>query len=175
MKSRFWLGAIAPLGIFAAIVLSGDRTLADSTCPKDLEPLIARMLPELPGYINRVTARSQTTNDPLARSTVLVAGRPEFQAIELDRDPPENVRQVFITTLERTYTTDKIHQLQHFHWLFLTQAENGDWWLVTMFSSLDTARDNIVTPPRETSSSAIASGIRDWLRDCRASGDEEMR
>ncbi|MGC9503785.1 hypothetical protein [Baaleninema sp.] len=166
MKSRRWRGSIELLGVLAALFLSGDRTLAETSCPRDLEPLIDRMLPELPGYINRVTARSRGTDDP--HSTVIVVGRPEFQEIELDRTPPENVHQVFITTLERTYTPNRIHHLQHFHWLFLTQAENGDWWLVTIFSSLDTASDNIVTPPRETSSSAIASGIRNWLRDCRA-------
>ncbi|MCC5899212.1 MAG: hypothetical protein JJU32_15025 [Phormidium sp. BM_Day4_Bin.17] len=138
------------------------------SCPTALEPLIEEMLPELPGYMNRVLRRSQRVQAPRNnRTTVLVAGNPEFEPLPLDEPIPEGVEQVFITTLERTPHEDTSVKLQHFHWLFLSQNEEG-WWLVSLFSSLgDYPEPGIVSPPRESSQGAVGQAVQTWLRDCR--------
>ncbi|MBO9997732.1 MAG: hypothetical protein J7641_01790 [Cyanobacteria bacterium SID2] len=165
MKFQHFVGSIA---ILATLAFSSGRSLADTVCPTELEPLIGQMLPDLPSYINRSLARSRISDNSIASSTVLVAGNPEFEPIPLSQDTPENVHQVFMTTLERTYTDRESIELQHFHWLFLVRGEDG-WWLVTMFSSLGSYPDRgIVTPPEDSSQGAVAAGIRMWLRDCRA-------
>lgn len=137
-------------------------------CPTALEPVIEEMLPELPGYVNRVLRRSQDVQGPPShRTTVLVAGNPDFEPLPLDEPIPEDVEQVFITTLERTHSGGETGEIQQFHWLFLTQNEEG-WWLVSMFSSLgDYPEPGIVSPPRESSQGAVGQAVQTWLRDCR--------
>ncbi|USR90441.1 hypothetical protein NEA10_16605 [Phormidium yuhuli AB48] len=152
-----------------AILLSwGLLASPTQACPAALEPLIEEMLPDLPGYMNRVLRRSQTVQAPRShRTTVLVAGNPEFEPLPLNQPIPEGVEQVFITTLERTPYDNTSVKLQHFHWLFLSQNEEG-WWLVSLFSTVgDYPQLGIVSPPRESSQGAVGQAIQTWLRDCR--------
>lgn len=142
------------------------------TCPTEIEPLVRAMLPELPGYINRILRRSRTVTDPRGdrapASYVLLAGQPDFEPLPLNRTPPEGVQQVFLTTLERTYGDRQYQELQYFHWFFLSQNAEG-WWLVSAFSSLGGYPESgVVTPPRESSQGAVARAVQTWLRDCRA-------
>jgi hypothetical protein len=152
------------------------------TCPATLEPLVTQMIADLPGYANRVIQRTNQTYVPYY---VIVAGNPQFEPLplgpgrtpgpgstlpDLERSPdapsPE-VRQAFLTTLERNYLDPTGLVLEGYHWLFLTRAEDG-WRLVTIFSQ--TRRllpGEPPTPPQESSDSAIAQAIRLWLRDCR--------
>ncbi|MEO1374951.1 MAG: hypothetical protein AAFW70_11635, partial [Cyanobacteria bacterium J06635_10] len=59
-------------------------------------------------------------------------------------------------------------QLQGFHWLFLTKTENG-WRMAMMYSQTGGyPKQKPPTPPRDSSNSAVAQGIKTWLRDCRA-------
>ncbi|NJN20175.1 MAG: hypothetical protein HC812_01910 [Leptolyngbya sp. RL_3_1] len=87
--------------------------------------------------------------------TVLVAGRAEFEPLDIsdrlfdsDRYDPEAIQQVFFTTLERQYTETEPVQIQQFHWLFLTQADDG-WRVVLMFSRLGVVGDQ-PRPPTPT-------------------------
>lgn len=153
----------------------------DATCPTDLEALIALLLRDLPSYANRVSQRAYieefriTDNIP---GTIILAGRPEYQSIELPSreytaEQADGTSQVFFTTLERQYAADKAVDLQHYYWLFLTQTEAG-WRFVLLFSSLShPPTHEPPTPPQDASQGVVARAIRLWLRDCQA-GDVEM-
>jgi hypothetical protein len=67
-----------------AIALNG------STCPENLEALIGQMLPDLPGYANRVLRREPTLDQrgatresPFLKIYVITAGNPEFEPLPL--------------------------------------------------------------------------------------------
>jgi hypothetical protein len=143
---------------------------------QSLETLTTHLWLDLPSYANRVTQRSRR----LSRSVdifpyVLVAGKPEFQPLPLNPNidtankyESEGVEQVFFTTLERQYLNKKSVELQQFHWLFLTKTKNG-WSVVTMFTKTgEYPVKPPIAPARESSSSAIAQGVKLWLRDCEA-------
>ena len=168
-------------------------------CPADYETLVTTLLRDLPSYANRVAARgfrpSRTipaanipaATDPdqsplipaspaAAVGTMIVASQPDFEPLDLtDRafgsglDTESDLRQVFFTTLERQYLSDQAVSLQHFHWLFLVQSEDG-WRAVLLYSSLGSypAADGRLTPPQESSQGIIGQAVRLWLRDCRA-------
>lgn len=154
-------------------------------CPNDLSTLIQPLLRDLPSYANRVIQRSRLRGVNYESSYVLLAGRPEFEPLPLGQGRSEQAsssgsgekpagsseddpRQVFITTLERNYSSGQAVQLQHYHWLFLTKTESG-WRLAMMFSRLGTyPAGNQPLPPRDNSNGAIAQAISTWLRDCRA-------
>lgn len=145
-------------------------------CPSDLENLTKVMLRDLPGYANRVSQRAfdriqtRTSNVP---GYVIIASQPEFAPLTLgpgvyepstyDNDDPY---QIFFTTLERQYVQGRAVQLQHYHWLFLTQTNSG-WRLALMFSRTGTYPTiQPPTPPRDSSQGVIAQAIRIWLNDC---------
>lgn len=164
------------------------------TCPENLEALIGQMLPELPGYANRVLRRSPPGNQTDPKIYVIIAGNPEFAPLPLapgrsatgrppsqenslpsgedsqtpySRRPTPNddPQQVFITTLERQYRGNQVVQIRRYHWLFLTKTNQG-WRLALMFSRMGLNRPNEpLTPPEESSDSFMAEAIRLWLRD----------
>lgn len=147
-----------------------------ATCPAHLEDLVSLLLRDLPSYANRVSQRSyiqdfRVTDD--IPGTMILAGRPEYQSIQLPAGEytatqDDTTSQVFFTTLDRQYVTNKAVDLQHYYWLFLTQTEAG-WRLVLLFSSLGNApSDQPPTPPRDASQGVVARAIRLWLRDCQA-------
>jgi hypothetical protein len=147
-----------------------------AACPDQLEELITLLLRDLPSYANRVTQRAYieafrlTANLP---GTIILAGHPDYQPIELTAreylpHQDDTTSQVFFTTLERQYVSNKVVDLQHYYWLFLTQTESG-WRLVLLFSSLgQTPPGQPPTPPQDASQGVIARAIRLWLRDCQA-------
>lgn len=147
-------------------------------CPQDLETLTTALLRDLPGYANRVARSSLGVNEGVAGfGTILVAGRPEFEPIDFslrtfsDRPDTEDeaIHQVFFTTLERQYTNTEALLLEQYHWLFLTEGEDG-WRLALMFSRLAVEESSArpPTPPRESSEGIIGQAVQRWLRDCRA-------
>lgn len=157
---------------------------SSTTCPEDIEILMAAMLRDLPGYANRVAYRSLAITEDLAGfGTILIAGRAEFVPLDItdltfgatatgeDSEPPAmtDIQQAFLTTLERQYTATDYTLLEQYHWLFLTQAEDG-WRLALMFSRLAIDEPSIrpPTPPRESSEGIIGQAVQLWLRDCRA-------
>ncbi|BAU10415.1 hypothetical protein LEP3755_08990 [Leptolyngbya sp. NIES-3755] len=141
-------------------------------CPKEVEPLVQALLPDLPGYANRVSVRSRLGTIRLPRNSVLLAGRPEFQPLPLNSNRPNDptLKQAFITTLEREIVSGKAIDIQQFHWLFLTQTSEG-WQLALMFTRIGTTTpDQPITPPRDSRDGAIGQAIQLWLRDCNAQG-----
>ncbi|MEO1093524.1 MAG: hypothetical protein AAFX01_01325 [Cyanobacteria bacterium J06638_28] len=149
-----------------------------TACPRDVEILTAGLLRDLPGYANRVARRSLGLNEDIVGfGTVLVAGRAEFEPLDItprtfsdpDINSQETIQQVFFTTLERQYSGTEVLNLEHYHWLFLTEAEDG-WRLALMFSRVVVDDDSIrpPTPPRESSEGITGQAVRLWLRDCRA-------
>ncbi|NJL38263.1 MAG: hypothetical protein HC899_17105 [Leptolyngbyaceae cyanobacterium SM1_4_3] len=147
-----------------------------ATCPEEVESLTAMLLRDLPSYANRVSQRARNRERSLDVSGyVLLAGQPEFEPLSLGpgeytptalEDTPT---QVFFTTLERQYVSGEAVQFQHYHWLFLTQAESG-WRFVLMLSQIGSPPDEPPSPPTDTSNGVIGRAIQIWLRDCR-SGD----
>ncbi|MBD2070170.1 hypothetical protein H6F93_22090 [Leptolyngbya sp. FACHB-671] len=144
------------------------------TCPDDLESLTAMLLRDLPSYANRVSQRARNRERSLdVFGYVLLAGRPEFEPLSLGPGeytqiaPEDDPDQVFFTTLERQYVTGEVVQFQHYHWLFLTQAESG-WRFVLMLSQIGSPSDEPPSPPTDTSNGVIGRAIQTWLRDCRA-------
>lgn len=150
----------------------------------ELEPLVNRLIVDLPSYANRVIQRSRSVGVTEGLSYVIIAGIPEYEPLPLGpgRSPKsassdigepveqssDEPRQVFITTLERNYATGTLVELQHYHWVFLTKTQSG-WRLAMMFSRLGAyPAGNPRLPPRDSSNGVIAQAINTWLRDCRA-------
>lgn len=150
---------------------------ARSACPNDLDKLITLLIRDLPAYANRTSQRafnSERSVNPL--SYVIIAGKPEAASLSLGpgeylptasaTDP--SLRQMFITTLRRSYTADRSIELQEYHWLFLTQAQDG-WRMAMMFSQIGTyPAGQPPSPPRESTEGSIGQAVNLWLRDCRA-------
>lgn len=157
-------------------------------CNKDtnIEILIAQLMVDLPSYANRILQRSRQLDSKAVFGSVILAGRPEFEPlplkpteiitnagkINISGNPAniesDNIRQVFITTLERQYISNKIIHIQEYHWLFFTKTNSG-WQLVMMFSRTGSYPQNQpISPPRDSSYGVIAEAIRNWLRDCQA-------
>ncbi|NJK28360.1 MAG: hypothetical protein HC925_07675 [Coleofasciculaceae cyanobacterium SM2_3_26] len=156
----------------------GESVKRDRTpCPKDLDTLVAQMLPELHTYINREIQRAQRPAEDTI-TTVILAGKPEFAPLPLPtprsllgesaitiENPPE---QVFLTTLEWQYMRDRTVRLQKYHWLFFVPA-GDNWQLAMMFSRTGAyPEDGVISPPQDTSYGATAQAVRTWLRDCQA-------
>lgn len=154
-----------------------------TACPDDVEMLTALIIRDLPGYTNRVLQRTVAAlpgndtdgREPYRPSFVIIAGRPEFEPIDLDdrtftteSDAGGELSQVFFTTLSRQYAGLRDRQVQEYHWLFLTQASDG-WRLAFMFSEIDDGQvTSAALPPRENSEGSVGKAVQLWLRDCRA-------
>ncbi len=173
-----------------SIALPSQAATRDRTCPTQIEPLIQAMLPNLPAYANRIAVISAEANASKRpsegrilstssrlrfqppRSTVILAGRPEFEPLPIrssfNQAPDPTLQQAFITTLERESVSGQPTNIQQFHWLFLTRTDIG-WQLAFMFTR--TGRNqNLATPPRESSQGTIGQAVQLWLRDCNARG-----
>ncbi|MBE9247711.1 hypothetical protein IQ226_00495 [Dolichospermum sp. LEGE 00240] len=147
----------------------------DNSCSEQsLETLTTQMMLDLPSYTNRVIQRSRRLKRSVDTfSYILAAGQPEFKSLPLnpgidhgDKYNGEGVRQVFFTTLGRKYIHKKAVELQEFHRLFLTKTNIG-WTVVMMFSQTSSYPVKPpIAPPRDSSNSAIAQGVKLWLRDC---------
>ncbi|MEM7554825.1 MAG: hypothetical protein AAF378_12125 [Cyanobacteria bacterium P01_A01_bin.84] len=144
---------------------------------KDVKTLVNQMLLDLPAYTNRQTQRARRLKRKNeVYSYILLAGNPDFKPLALNNEEyvqtqkksTGEVEQVFFTTLERHYLKDKAVELQQFHWVFLTKSKSG-WRMVMMFSQIGSyPKDEVPTPPRNSSNGAIAQATKTWLRDCRA-------
>jgi hypothetical protein len=135
-------------------------------CPTQVEPLVRLLLRDVTGYANRVIARSRTGTG----SSVLLAGRPEFEPLPLpgNETPDPNLHQAFLTTLERENISGTAIELQQYHWLFLTRGREG-WQLALLFTRTGSyPSSEPPTPPRDSSQGVLSQAIRLWLRDCNA-------
>lgn len=170
-----WLGgAIAASQALSAKPVNVKR----HTCPAEVEPLVAVMLRDLPSYANRVMVRSRPRYPAIsALNSIITAGRPEFVPLPLAPGTASTIpapqdasdlRQVFLTTLERQNTAGEAIELQQFHWLFLTKTQSG-WRLALMFTRTGAVSPGqLITPPRESSQGTIGQAVQTWLRDCNA-------
>jgi hypothetical protein len=150
--------------------------ISNSCSEQSLETLTTQLLLDLPSYANRAIQRGRRLKRSVDTfSYILVAGKPEFQALPLNPGidngnnyEAEGVKQVFFTTLERKYINKKPVELQEFHRLFLTKTKIG-WAVVMMFSQTgEYPVQPPIAPPRDSSNGAIAQGVKLWLRDCQA-------
>ncbi len=163
-----------------------------TACPTTAESLTRLLIRDIPNYTNRVLQRTvaviphregaavQSVGSPLRRepyrpSYVLIAGRPELDPVDLNQyafttepDSGGPLTQLFFTTLSRQYSGLKANELQEYHWLFLSQADDG-WRLAFMFSAVDDVETvRSPTPPRENSEGSVGQAVQLWLKDCRA-------
>ena len=146
-----------------------------SSCPADLKALTALLVQDLPSYANRVIQRAAILPESAEIDTyVIVAGQPEFEPLSLgpgqysdSTTEPEPPEQVFFTTLERQYLDNRVFITQNYHWLFLTQTDDG-WRMALLYTRLGSPSNTPPRPPLETSDSIIGQAVRLWLRDCQA-------
>lgn len=144
-------------------------------CPADIDALAALMLRDLPSYANRVASRSLglPSDRPSPFGAVIIASQPDLEPLDVMEpsfgvDSTSTIRQVFFTTLERQYLNNQAVSLQHYHWLFLVQGEDG-WRPMRLYSALGSYPAGArTTPPQESSDGIIGQAVRLWLRDCRA-------
>ncbi len=170
------------LGLIACVLWLTNSSSACAQTPlsncqkQDIATLTTQLVKDLPNYTNRVNQKSRRLTRSIdIYSYVLVAGKAEFAPLSLGPGEylptlpvAEQPQQVFITTLERQYTSGKLVQLQQYHWLFMTQTNSG-WRLAFMFSRTGTyPNKQPPTPPRESSNGAISQAVNTWLRDCQA-------
>lgn len=162
--------AVAETGAEQPVFFSKEKRAAERQCPSTLTALVDRMLRDLPSYINRVRIRAGIT-----QSSVLLAAKPEFEPLPLSILPvlpsqtqPQEVKQVFFTTLMRRYDSGRIAQVQEYHWVFLTPSEKG-WQFVMMYSMIGTypaTAEHPPLPPRSSSDGSVAVALKAWLEDC---------
>ena len=145
-----------------------------STCPADLKALTDLLVQDLPSYANRVIQRAAILPESAEIDTyVIVAGQPEFEPLSLgpgqysDSTTDPEPAQVFFTTLERQYLDNRVFITQNYHWLFLTQTDEG-WRMALLYTRLGSPSNTPPRPPLETSDSIIGQAVRLWLRDCQA-------
>ena len=162
-----------------SLMVSGYRLpmLANNqpqACPSDLGVLMTQLLDDIPGYANRVIQRSHRRDRSVnLTSYVIVAGKPEFEPLTLKNSQdlpfdPTTAEQVFFTTLERQYSSDKAVDLQNFYWLFLAETKSG-WRMVLLYSQLASLdKEDPPLPPIDNTDGVMGQAIRLWLRDCRA-------
>ncbi len=141
-----------------------------SNCPENsdnLEILVAALILDLPSYVNREIQRNRQPNQDYLKRNIVIAGRPEFEDLPIDDTPflQEDIKQIFLTTLERQYRDIQVVELQQFHWLFMRQNQT-QWELVNMFSIEESLLENIPPQPEDSSNGVFARGIRAWLKGC---------
>lgn len=176
IQISLWGLLLLDAGSFLAEEPKLDRSSAVSkSCPREIEPLAAWMLQDLPSYANRVIQRSRrVAKGQKPTISIFIAGKPEFEPLTLDPGiylprkltEDEELRQVFFTAWESSYRNDRIVEFQEYNWAFLTYTKRG-WRLAALYSSLSSyPSSKPPTPIRESSEGVLGRGIKLWLRDC---------
>lgn len=142
-----------------------------SPCPLLLKPLLTEIWEDLPSYINRSIQRQRQGGDPL--HYLIGFSQPDYRPADLaafsDRHPEfelepllseSGLYQVFLTSRQRSYQTDRIESFQEFHWLLFQQDDRYQWHLRALFSQ-DQA-GNL----RSSQEDPIAQGIAQRLEVC---------
>lgn len=175
----FWLAFlfVIPINFISSLILPRStvaRTIIrpnsvdQQTCPIELQSLVDEMLPDLPGYANRVIQRQ----DRNRRDTYILVAKQldelESLPFNVNLENPEETYLIYLTTLERQHDHNQILRFQQFHWVFLQKTTSG-WELEKIFSKANPSpRYGLYSLPGDSSKSAIAEAIRLWLRDCQA-------
>jgi hypothetical protein len=142
-----------------------------AACPTTLEPLTKALLRDLPSYMNRLSSQrsKQFPKYAIAATQPNIAPLPVVSSSAID--PTQGgLHQVFFTVLEREYDSQKPNTYQHYHWLFLAQAQTAGWQVAILYSRRGPYPDNqrYASPMRDTTQELTAQAIRRWLRDCQA-------
>lgn len=144
-------------------------------CPSTLAKLTPILLRDLPSYANRAAQSRRRSVKDLNYSSYIVAGQPNLNPIAITN--PEyspaatqsSPQQLFISTLEKPFSSRQNIEQQRFHWLFLTQNNKGNWHLALMYSRLEkNAANPKILPPLDSRQSPLGEAVSTWLRDCRA-------
>jgi hypothetical protein len=140
-----------------------------AVCQQPLPQLAPHLLQDLPAYLNRLRTRANQLTDRL-----IATGVPEYDPLPLPADfpavrDPENIHQVFFTSLERPDNASRAVSQQGFHWLLLTPTPQG-WRFLGLYSRQGSSSDPSLSPEplRDANRSLLGQAIRLWLRDCRA-------
>lgn len=152
------------------------------TCPQDLETLAPQLLQDLPGYSNRLNQvnRQQPGQGLIPPAFIVLASQADFRPLPLNQwqyQPqfPDTSRQVFFTTLERTYQPTQIDSSQNFYWAFFVPTNQG-WQLSLLFAQYTSPRtQRPLLPPQDVTQGTIGQSIQQWLRDCQAGGIPAFR
>ncbi len=159
-----------------------DQPLTALTCPQDLETLVNQLLQDLPGYSNRLNQvkRQQPGQGPIPPAFIVLASQADFRPLPLNQwqyrpQFPDTSRQVFFTTLERTYRPTTINSSQNFYWAFFVPTDRG-WQLSLLFAQFGSPQTQIpFLPPQDVTQGVIGQSIQQWLRDCQAGGIPAFR
>lgn len=168
--SNFLLGA----KILAA--QSAKIEKSDRQCPQELVDLANLMTSNISNYGNRVIQKSSVYSHKLdfLPTYIVTASEAEIKAVSGNRftsatnDIPDNVPQIFFTTLERQYPNkQRMIEAQNYHWLILTQTDSG-WKLVMALTRFGYPQGDkwVISPPRDTTNSVIGQAVNLWLKDC---------
>ena len=157
------------LPILLTMALPIAPAFARSTCPEAIESVSALLVRDLPSYGNRAMIRGRSRSEMAELTQVVVASQPELVPMEVPSLKPDpNLHQVFLTTLERQTSAQKIYEFQQYHWIFLVKTRSS-WRLVKSFARTSRyPKGDWITEIQDSSQGAIAQGIRTWLRDCAA-------
>jgi hypothetical protein len=148
----------------ALTLIPTSALAAVPTCPTEFQPLITRLLKDLPSYTNRVAVRSHPLDQTRNLPKIITAGRPEFEPLPDDNTTEDpTLKQVFFTTLEQQIIGKTTLTHQQFHRLLLTDTRYG-WRIVNLYTRLNSG--DTPQPPRETSQGDLGQSIALWLRDC---------
>jgi hypothetical protein len=161
------------------------KQLSLQGCPFFLRPLVDRMMLDLPTYTNRAI-QQQATTPGVARTYVLVAGQAAYRHIDINpkvvdtqwlnqaqQAEPGEVRQLFLTTLERRYSDTGWVTYQGYHWAFFElpdRAIDHQWQLLGLISQTGPYPNPALMPTYpaiDATQSPLAFAIRHWLYDCR--------
>ena len=152
-----------------AMVVPIAPAFARSMCPEAIGSVAPLLVRDLPSYANRAIIRGRSRQDMAELTQVVVASQMELEPMEVPSLKPDpNLHQVFVTTLERQVSAQKIYEFQQYHWIFLVNTRAG-WRLIKSFSRTSRyPKGDWITKIQDSSQGAIAQGIKTWLRDCAA-------
>jgi hypothetical protein len=159
-----------------------DQPPTALTCPQDLETLVNQLLQDLPGYGNRLNQvkRQQPGQSPIQPDFIVLASQADFRPLLLNQwqyrpQFPDTSRQVFFTTLERTYQPTKIDSSQNFYWAFFVPTNQG-WQLALLLAQFGSPQTQTpLLPLQDVTQGAIGQSIQQWLRDCQSGGIPAFR
>ena len=159
-----------------AVAQSQDNILQNQFCPEDIADLANLLTSSISEYGNRVIQKTSMYSHKLDffHTYMITAGKPEIEPLSFKpfqsstENHPQDVEQIFFTTLERQYSKNKtIIETQNYHWLIMTKTTE-EWKLVMAFTKFGYPQEDkfITSPPRDTTNGIIGQAVKLWLKDC---------
>jgi hypothetical protein len=147
------------------------------TCPQDITNLASLLTRDISEYGNRIIQRSRIYSHKLDlfHTYIVTAGKVETKPLAFNQyqpspgSIPDDVEQIFFTSLERQYSPSNrtIIETQNYHWLIMTKIQDR-WKLVMALTKFGYPyQDKFITsPPRDTTNGIIGQAVKQWLKDC---------